>query len=215
MMKRLSKRFQQLWCEATTACQPEKTLYLVQPSLTVHPLERFMKWNCSSCCSTTGPTFTSDAGIQGWLLPGLGNISLQREGASIVLVWRNKRLPRQSSLGFVWLGFLCILVSSPSLPFSRFTLPVVLKGKKQWAESCVSQWNRMLYHFTAEHIRRFPLKGWKCKVCVCANAGVCVCVCVCRAADQVNVPRQFLYFSHRFPSLSLHCVFFYINSQCE
>lgn len=165
MMKRLSKKFKQLWCEATTACQPQKTLYLVQPSLAVHPLERFMKWNCSSCCSTSGTTFRSDAGIQGWLLPGLGNISLLREGASIVLVWRNKSLPLQSSKGFGF-GFFCLFcisVSSPSLPFSRFTLPVFSsfekkKKKNNNVRKALPQ-SQTVYHFTAEHIRQFSLKG--------------------------------------------------------
>lgn len=181
MMKRLSKKFKQFWCEATTACQPQKTLYLVQPSLAVHPLERFMKWNCSSCCSTSGTTFRSDAGIQGWLLPGLGNISLQREGASIVLVWRNKSLPLQSSKGFVFVFLFILYFSflSFSAVFSLHASSFLQFWKEKKKTMCGKLCLKVKQYITSlQNILDNSLWKDKSTKCACVQMQVYVFVCV-------------------------------------
>lgn len=57
-----------------------------------------------SCCGTT---FRSDAGIQGWLLPGLGDIILRRDGASISSALKNKRRCLEPG----WVLFLFIYIA--------------------------------------------------------------------------------------------------------
>lgn len=105
-----------------------------------------MKCNCSSCCYTKGTTFRSDAGIQGRLVPGLGNITLWREGGrgghqSFLFGGTKVRV-------HTWRGFLFLFFNLYFLSFSSKTFFF-------FSELCD---RKRKYLQQNEKIRTFPLK---------------------------------------------------------
>lgn len=129
-----------------------------------------MKCNCSCCSFTTGTTFRSDAGIQGWLVSGPGDITLWREGASISLV-RGEHKPASAAgkILLIYLYFLSLFPSKCSLPASIKSsvgfLKVPYRIKNKLKEKTAS--DEML-----NSIRAFPVKEGRLHGC----SVLCVCV---------------------------------------
>lgn len=126
MMKWLSKKFKQLWCEATTACQPQKDSVF---SATFHWLS--IHWNVlwsETEAAAAPPVAQLSEVMQGFKVgcfAARAILASRGRAHQSYLSGGTKACLCSPQRGF----FFCILVSSPSLPFSRFMLPVVLKEK--------------------------------------------------------------------------------------
>lgn len=126
-----------------------------------------MKCNCSCCCccccSTKGTTFRSDAGIQGWLVSGLGDITLWREGASIALVLRNKTLCLQpGSVLFLCIYLFFLTFAKPSVTFIKNSLGL------SKVPDCIIKHHKINKKFQTKCEIKSENSLWRKTLCVCA-----------------------------------------------